>query len=168
MIEVLFGESEAASMKAAKSVVIRRVKEADLIQCFGEEEMALEQLFGTESESGSERFHGGGEARCLERYFEEGSEGVSGRLAEEESGNTSERFFDKEDIHVSKWSYDESDGPTSVWAAGKKRPPEKLSAGWIEGSAQEVVCIGFMLDIGDIKEPVDSFYRKKLISSMYG
>ena len=26
MIEVLFGESEAASMKAAKSVVIRRVK----------------------------------------------------------------------------------------------------------------------------------------------
>lgn len=64
MIEVLFGESEAASMKAAKSVVIRRVKEADLIQCFGEEEMALEQLFGTESESGSERFHGGGEAVC--------------------------------------------------------------------------------------------------------
>lgn len=31
-----------------------------------------------------------------------------------------------------------------------------------------MVCIGFMLDIGDIKEPVDSFYRKKLISSMYG
>ena len=159
MIEVLFGESEAASMKAAKSVVIRRVKEADLIQCFGEEEMALEQLFGTESESGSERFHGGGEARCLERYFEEGSEGVSGRLVEEESGNTSGRFLDKEDIHVSKWSYDEGDGPTSVWAAGKKRPPEKLSAGWIEGSAQEVVCLGFMLDIGDIKEPVDSLYR---------
>ena len=168
MIEVLFGESEAASMKAAKSVVIRRVKEADLIQCFGEEEMALEQLFGTESESGSERFHGGGEARCLERYFEEGSEGVSGWLVEEESGNTSGRFLDKEDIHVSKWSYDEGDGPTSVWAAGKKRPPEKLFAGWIEGSAQEVVCLGFMLDIGDIKEPVDSLYRKKLISSMYG
>lgn len=36
---------------------------------------------------------------------------------------------------------------------------ERLSAGWIEGSVQEVVCLGFMLDIGDIKEPVDSLYR---------
>ena len=59
------------------------------------------------------------------------------------------------------------DGPTSVWMAGKKRPPERPFAGWVEGTAAEVVCLGFMLDIGDIKEPVDSLYRKNLIYSMY-
>lgn len=59
------------------------------------------------------------------------------------------------------------DGPTSVWMAGKKRPPERPFAGWVEGTAEEVVCLGFMLDIGDIKEPVDSLYRKNLIYSMY-
>jgi len=60
-----------------------------------------------------------------------------------------------------------TDGPTSVWMAGKKRPPERPFAGWVEGTVDEVVCLGFMLDIGDIKEPVDSLYRKKLIYSMY-
>ena len=60
-----------------------------------------------------------------------------------------------------------TDGPTSVWMAGKKRPPERPFAGWVEGTADEVVCLGFMLDIGDIKEPVDSLYRKKLIYCMY-
>ncbi len=59
------------------------------------------------------------------------------------------------------------DGPTSVWMAGKKRPPERPFAGWVEGTSEEVVCLGFMLDIGDIKEPVDSLYRKNLIYSMY-
>lgn len=59
------------------------------------------------------------------------------------------------------------DGPTSVWMAGKKRPPERPFAEWVEGTAAEVVCLGFMLDIGDIKEPVDSLYRKNLIYSMY-
>ena len=59
------------------------------------------------------------------------------------------------------------DGPTSVWMAGKKRPPESPFAGWVEGTSEEVVCLGFMLDIGDIKEPVDSLYRKNLIYSMY-
>ena len=59
------------------------------------------------------------------------------------------------------------DGPTSVWMAGKKWPPERPFAGWVEGTAEEVVCLGFMLDIGDIKEPVDSLYRKNLIYSMY-
>ena len=51
-------------------------------------------------------------------------------------------------------------GPTSVWIAGKKTPPERPFAGWVEGTAEEVICLGFMLDIGDIKEPVDSQYRK--------
>lgn len=85
MIEVLFGESEAASMKAAKTKVILR--------------------------------------------------------------------------HVS--------GPTSVWKSGKKTPPERPFTGWVEGTVEEVICLGFMLDIGNIKEAVDSQYRKHLIYSMY-
>lgn len=68
MIEVLFGESEAASMKAAKSKVI--------------------------------------------------------------IGHTS--------------------GPASVWMAGKKTPPERPFTEWVEGTSEEVICLGFMLDIGNI------------------
>ena len=58
-------------------------------------------------------------------------------------------------------------GPTSVWMAEKKKPPEPLFSGWVEGTAKEVVCLGFMLDIGDIKMPVDSSYRKELIYSLF-
>lgn len=58
-------------------------------------------------------------------------------------------------------------GPTSVWTAGRKTPPERPFAGWIEGTAEEVVCLGFMLDIGDIGQPVDSAYRKELIYSLF-
>ena len=58
-------------------------------------------------------------------------------------------------------------GPTSVFMAGKKKPPQKPFTGWIEGTAQDVICLGLMLDIGDIKEPVDGGYRKNLIYSMY-
>lgn len=58
-------------------------------------------------------------------------------------------------------------GPTSVWMAGKKKPPERPFAGWVEGTAEEVICLGFMLDVGNIKEPVDGQYRKDLIYSMY-
>lgn len=59
------------------------------------------------------------------------------------------------------------DGPTSVWTAGKKKPPAREHCGWIEGTAQEVICLGFLLDIGDIREDADSAYRKQLIDSMY-
>ena len=58
-------------------------------------------------------------------------------------------------------------GPTSAWVAGKKRPSEKPFAGWLDGTAEEVVCLGFMLDIGDVKKPVDSSYRKELIYSLF-
>lgn len=85
MIEVLFGESEAASMKAAKSTIIKA----------------------------------------------------------------------------------KTDGPTSVWIAGKKKPPKREHSGWIEGTAEEVICLGFLLDIGDIRETIDSQYRKDLIYSLY-
>ena len=36
-----------------------------------------------------------------------------------------------------------------------------------DDSDEEVICLGFLLDIGDIRKPVDSIYRKKLIYSMY-
>ena len=58
-------------------------------------------------------------------------------------------------------------GPVSVWMAGKKTPPPRPFAGWIEGTPEEVICLGFMMDIGNIREPMDSPYRKKLIYSMY-
>ncbi len=58
-------------------------------------------------------------------------------------------------------------GPTSVWMAGKKTPPKRPFAGWMEGTPEKVICLGFMLDVGDIKEPPDSPYRKRLIYSMY-
>lgn len=38
---------------------------------------------------------------------------------------------------------------------------------WIQGNAEEVICLGMMLDIGDINEAVDSDYRKELIYNMY-
>ena len=58
-------------------------------------------------------------------------------------------------------------GPTSVWMTGETTPLERTFTGWVEGTAEEVVCLGFMLDIGNIKEPVDSRYRKNLIYSIY-
>ena len=63
--------------------------------------------------------------------------------------------------------YGKTDGPTSVWIAGKKKPPKREHAGWIEGTSEEVICLGFMLDIGDISETIDSQYRKDLIYSLY-
>lgn len=58
-------------------------------------------------------------------------------------------------------------GPVSVWMAGKKMPPQKPFTGWIEGTSEEVICLGFMMDIGNIKEQMDSPYRRELIYSMY-
>lgn len=62
---------------------------------------------------------------------------------------------------------DKTDGPTSVWIAGKKKPPKKEHTGWIRGTSEEVICLGFLLDIGNIQEAIDSPYRKKLIHDMY-
>lgn len=39
--------------------------------------------------------------------------------------------------------------------------------GIISGSKEEVICLAFMLDIGDIAEKVDSQYRQDLIFDMY-
>jgi hypothetical protein len=58
-------------------------------------------------------------------------------------------------------------GPTAVWIAGKKKPPEKSYTEWVEGTSEEVICLGFMLDVGNIQEAADSPYRKELLYSMY-
>ncbi|MCM1268452.1 MAG: DUF1835 domain-containing protein [Bacteroidales bacterium] len=60
-----------------------------------------------------------------------------------------------------------ADGPTAVWTVGKKKLPEKENCGWIEGTAEEVICLGFLLDVGDIRESADSDYRRHMIYSMY-
>ena len=59
-----------------------------------------------------------------------------------------------------------SDGPTALFCAGKRKQPIKKSAGWIEGTSREVVCLAFMLDIGELNQEVTGEYRKKLICSM--
>lgn len=58
-------------------------------------------------------------------------------------------------------------GPTSVWMIGKKAPPQSGTGGWINGTTEQVICLDFMLDIGDIREPADSRYRKKIVDTMY-
>lgn len=60
-----------------------------------------------------------------------------------------------------------SNGPTSVWVAGKKKPSKREFSGWIPGTAREVVCFGFMLDVGEIKEGADSQWRREQIYSLY-
>lgn len=42
-----------------------------------------------------------------------------------------------------------------------------IEKGVISGSTEKVICLALMLDIGDIKEKVDSSYRQKLIFDMY-
>ena len=62
--------------------------------------------------------------------------------------------------------YSRTDGPTSVFIAGKKKPPEKEHSGWLEGNADDVVCFGYRLDIGNIRKDIEGHYRKNLIFSL--
>lgn len=62
--------------------------------------------------------------------------------------------------------YSKTNGPTSVFAVGKKVKSVQEEFCWVEGIPEEVICLGVMLDIGDIKAPVSSDYRKNLIYSM--
>lgn len=59
-----------------------------------------------------------------------------------------------------------ADEPTAVFVAGKRKALQKEHGGWIEGTADEVICLGFKLDIGDIEQEVTSEYRKDLIYSL--
>lgn len=58
------------------------------------------------------------------------------------------------------------EGVTSVWGDESLL---QLHKEWksVPGTAEEVVCLPFLLDIGDLKEKVDSQYRMDLILSMY-
>lgn len=56
-------------------------------------------------------------------------------------------------------------GPTSYIGNPPQLDGKKIE--WITGNSDEVICLAFMLDIGDIKEPIDSQYRQDLIFSMY-
>ena len=51
--------------------------------------------------------------------------------------------------------------------AGKKKSLKREHTGWMEGTPEEVICLGFLLDIGDIREKVDSAYRKTLLHDLY-
>lgn len=56
-------------------------------------------------------------------------------------------------------------GPTSYIGNPPQLDGKKIE--WITGNSDEVICLAFMLDIGDIKESIDSQYRQDLILSMY-
>lgn len=59
-----------------------------------------------------------------------------------------------------------SDGPTAYFCAGRKKPPQKERGEWIEGTSDEVICLGFMLDIGELNQDICGEYRKNLIYSI--
>ncbi len=55
-----------------------------------------------------------------------------------------------------------ADGPTAVIG----NPPQfgrKEAWAMIEGSSDEVVCLSYLMDLGDIRQPFDSGYRQQLI-----
>lgn len=62
-----------------------------------------------------------------------------------------------------KPSHTRADGPTAVIGS----PPQSVGQPeiWtaIDGTPEEVVCLSYMLDIGDIRQPYDSDYRQQLI-----
>lgn len=51
--------------------------------------------------------------------------------------------------------------------AEKKKSLKREPAERVEETPEEVICLGFLLDIGDIRENVDSAYRKTLIYDLY-
>ena len=65
---------------------------------------------------------------------------------------------------------DYEDGPTA-WLGEKpdKATFEDMFAGEaVGGTSAEVIILPFMLDIGSLKEPLDSTYRKQIILEQYG
>lgn len=57
-------------------------------------------------------------------------------------------------------------GRAGIRAKTAKTAPMAKTVEWIQGTPDQVICLGFMLDMGDIKEAPDSLYRKNLIFSM--
>lgn len=59
-----------------------------------------------------------------------------------------------------------NDGPTSVWGDASLIPKYD---NWISvpGTPDEVICLSYLLDVGDIQQEYNSSYRQDLIYSMY-
>lgn len=67
-------------------------------------------------------------------------------------------------------NYKKPDYHNGGWFGNKpsKEEFDKMFEGKaVGGNSSEVVCLPFMLDIGDINQPIDSEYRKNLILEMY-
>lgn len=71
--------------------------------------------------------------------------------------------YAKSNRKIRKWN---EDGLVSVYGDASLLPVREE---WISvpGNASEVICLPYMLDIGDIQKPFDSSYRKDMILSMY-
>lgn len=104
MIEVLFAESEAESMRAAKSSVVRRKPDGP-----------------TAGLLGGKRRPAGEEAEKAKK------------------ANKAEKADEAENAD---------------------------KGAWIEGTSREVLCLRYLLDIGDISKDIESPYRKNLIASL--
>lgn len=94
------------------------------------------------------------------------SEAASMKVAKN-TKNSKVRILKKVEIYSTVEGEETADGPTA-WIGNP--PSERKRTGrieWIEGKASEVICLGFMLDIGDIQKEVDSQYRQNMIYSMY-
>lgn len=59
------------------------------------------------------------------------------------------------------------DGPTAVFGDASRLPPTPETWESVPGNAGEVICLDYMLDVGDIRESFDSEYRKNLLFSFY-
>lgn len=64
--------------------------------------------------------------------------------------------------------YGRVEGPSSLWVLSKEEPPEKEEDRWLEGSTEDVVCLCYRLDIGELREELDSITRRRMLLSMYG
>lgn len=58
-----------------------------------------------------------------------------------------------------------SNGPTVIIGSPLVSVEDDVIT-WIPGNSEEVICLGLMLDVGDIKQEVSSKYRKNLIFSL--
>lgn len=63
--------------------------------------------------------------------------------------------------------FSESEATTMRILKENKKNGQFLENKEFFGTKEEVICLAFMLDIGDISQPVESDYRYELIQSLY-
>lgn len=63
--------------------------------------------------------------------------------------------------------YSKDDGPTSVLGNKSLIPKRKKAWTAVPGTPAEVICLAFMLDIGDIRQPADSDTRLKILTHIH-